>query len=167
MLSLRYLINTYGTWKMYAATLLGLLAGAATSEALKYDVPTSIKATNCPLPANYTVSDFTIYTDTANNTKSATTFSFSDPSTGIETFCSRNSTSKPSATGTNRWPCDNSMVAFIWQTTGIAGLTMIEQACPGRSVPYLPLPPFYPISPIVAMPYLTTTTVFPSLKPRA
>ncbi|KAI0135425.1 hypothetical protein F4814DRAFT_444245 [Daldinia grandis] len=115
---------------MYAIALLGLLALPAASKALKYAIPMSLKATSCTFPANYTVSNFTIYTDRTDSGKNNTSFLFDDPSTGINTSCSRNSTSKLS--GSNRWPCDDSNVAFIYQTTGIAGLTLIEAACPGN-----------------------------------
>ncbi|KAI1649731.1 hypothetical protein F4815DRAFT_453984 [Daldinia loculata] len=115
---------------MYAVALLGLLAVPATSKALKYAIPVSLKATDCTFPANYTVSNFTIYTDRTDSSKNSTSFLFDDPRTGINTSCSRNSTSKLS--GSNRWPCDDSNVAFIYQTTGIAGLTLIEAACPGN-----------------------------------
>lgn len=121
---------------MRTATLFGLLAASATSLALKYTVPTSLKATavNCVYPANYTISNFSVFTDAADSSKNVTSFSFADVGTGINTTCSHNSTSKPSSVGTNRWPCDNSNVSFIYQTTGIAGLTLIEVACPGRCV---------------------------------
>ncbi|KAI1481695.1 hypothetical protein K445DRAFT_315093 [Daldinia sp. EC12] len=115
---------------MHAVTLLGLLAIPAVSTALKYAVPMSLKATDCTFPANYTVSNFTIYTDRFDSAKNSTSFIFDDPSTGINTNCSRNSTSK--LHGSNRWPCDDSNVEFIYQTTGIAGLTLIEAACPGN-----------------------------------
>ncbi|KAI8960911.1 hypothetical protein F5Y11DRAFT_247315 [Daldinia sp. FL1419] len=115
---------------MHVLALLSLLAVPVTSKALKYAVPVSLKATDCTFPANYTVSNFTIYTDRFDSAKNSTWFLFDDPSTGINTSCSRNSTSKLS--GSNRWPCDNSNVAFIYQTTGIVGLTLIEAACPGN-----------------------------------
>ncbi|KAI1382093.1 hypothetical protein F4677DRAFT_439894 [Hypoxylon crocopeplum] len=115
---------------MRAVTLFGLLAGSATSKALKYAIPLSLKATDCTLPANYTVTNFTIYTNSVDSSKNTTSFGFVDEDTGIDTFCVRNSTSKPSTVASNRWPCDDPLVAFIWQTTGIAGLTMIETACP-------------------------------------
>ncbi|XDG06467.1 hypothetical protein ABKA04_006082 [Annulohypoxylon sp. FPYF3050] len=120
---------------MRTATLFGLLAASATSLALKYTVPTSLKATavNCVYPANYTISNFSVFTDAADSTKNVTSFSFADAGTGIKTTCSHNSTSKPSSVGTNRWPCDNSNVSFIYQTTGIVGLTLIEVACPGST----------------------------------
>ncbi|KAI2468093.1 hypothetical protein F4781DRAFT_399847 [Annulohypoxylon bovei var. microspora] len=120
---------------MRTATLFGLLAASATSYALKYTVPSSLKATavDCVYPANYTVSNFTVVTDMVDSAKNVTSFYFADAGTSINTPCTHNSTSKPSSVGTNRWPCDNSKVAFIYQTTGIAGLTMVEEACPGST----------------------------------
>ncbi|KAI0383933.1 hypothetical protein F5Y04DRAFT_250036 [Hypomontagnella monticulosa] len=117
---------------MHAITLLGLLAGPVAAKALKYTVPSKLLAANCTMPADYTVSNFTVYTDTVDNTKDNTSFYFADASTGINTSCSHNSTSKPSTVGSNRWPCDDPNVAFIYQTTGVAGLTLIEVACPGN-----------------------------------
>ncbi|KAI0841987.1 hypothetical protein F5Y06DRAFT_292808 [Hypoxylon sp. FL0890] len=116
---------------MYAMTLFGLLAVSATSEALKYATPSRLATTNCTYPVKFTVSNFTEYTDRVDSTKNMTSFYFADTGTGISTFCNRNSTSKPSSVNSNEWPCDNSDVLFIYQTTGIAGLTMVELACPG------------------------------------
>ncbi|KAI1415930.1 hypothetical protein F5Y13DRAFT_155691 [Hypoxylon sp. FL1857] len=116
---------------MHATTLFSLLAVSATSQALKYAIPSRVANTNCTYPANFTVSNFTDYTDRVDNTKNITSFYFADAGTGINTFCSRNSTSKSTAANANEWPCDNADVSFIYQTTGIAGLTVIELACPG------------------------------------
>ncbi|KAI1107528.1 hypothetical protein F4804DRAFT_297264 [Jackrogersella minutella] len=118
---------------MHTITLFSLLAASATSNALKYAVPSNIKVAGCTYPANYTVSDLTISTDEVDSDKNITSFHFADPGTGIDTLCSRNSTSKPSSVSSNRWPCDNQKVSFIYQTTGIAGLTMVEVACPGST----------------------------------
>ncbi|KAI1208905.1 uncharacterized protein F4807DRAFT_429907 [Annulohypoxylon truncatum] len=120
---------------MRTAILFGLLAASATSYALKYTVPASLKATavDCVYPANYTVTNFTVFTNAADSAKNVTSFYFADAGTGINTTCSHNLTSKPSSVGTNRWPCDNSNVSFIYQTTGVAGLTMVEVACPGST----------------------------------
>ncbi|KAI0141068.1 hypothetical protein F4776DRAFT_613895 [Hypoxylon sp. NC0597] len=119
---------------MYVLTLFGLLAVPATSEALKYAIPSRLATTNCTYPANFTISNFTDYTDRVNNTKNITSFYFADTGTGISTFCSHNSTSKPSPANSNEWLCDNTDVSFIYQKTGIAGLTVIELACPGMCV---------------------------------
>ncbi|KAI1134555.1 hypothetical protein F5Y05DRAFT_398352 [Hypoxylon sp. FL0543] len=116
---------------MHATTLFGLLAASATSEALKYAIPSRLATTNCTYPVNFAVSNFTDYTDRIDGTKNITSFSFADTDTGISTSCTRNSTSKPSSVNSNAWPCDNADVSFIYQTTGIAGLTVIELACPG------------------------------------
>lgn len=125
---------------MRAITLFGLLAAPAAAKTLKYAVPSKLLAANCTMPADYTVSNFTVYTDAVDSTKNNTSFYFADASTGINTFCSHNSTSKPSTVGSNRWPCDDPNIAFIYQTTGAAGLTMIEVACPGKCVqPYIAL----------------------------
>ncbi|KAI0013480.1 hypothetical protein F4779DRAFT_397610 [Xylariaceae sp. FL0662B] len=121
---------------MYAIiTLLSLLTGTATAKTLKYAVPASMAAVanNCVYPADYEVANFTTYTDKVDGSKNTTSFHFTDSDTGIDTSCTSNSTSKPSINGTNRYPCDNPAVAFIYQTTGMAGLTMIETACPGNS----------------------------------
>ncbi|KAI5866617.1 alpha/beta-hydrolase [Durotheca rogersii] len=119
---------------MRAVSLLSLMAGLASSRALKYTVPMALSAADCTFPALYEVADFTIHTGVDNSTASTISFRFADVDTGIDTRCERNSTSKPNIPGSNRWPCDHPDVAFIYQTTGIAGLTMIEAACPG-SVP--------------------------------
>ena len=120
---------------MYAFPVLACLTAAVSaSKALHYTVLSSLKATaasNCTLPAEFTVTDFTYYTDKANDTLGAVNFKFSDPDTKIETTCQRTSDSTASGPSKNRYECDNANIAFIYQTTGIAGLTLIEKACPG------------------------------------
>ncbi|RYP49634.1 hypothetical protein DL768_004676 [Monosporascus sp. mg162] len=111
---------------------LGLLAGVATSKTFKYAIPAGIEATEgCTLPGEFEISDLTIFTDNLDSTKNVTSFHFTDVDTGIDTFCQWNSTSKSASPGTaQRWPCDNTNVEFIYQTSGIPGLTLIEKACP-------------------------------------
>ncbi|RYO89048.1 hypothetical protein DL764_008626 [Monosporascus ibericus] len=113
---------------------LGLLAGVATSKTFKYAIPAGTKATEgCTLPGEFEISDLTVFTDNVDNTKNMASFHFTDVDTGIDTFCQRNSTSKSASPGTaQRWPCDNPNVEFIYQTSGIPGLTLIEKACPEK-----------------------------------
>lgn len=112
--------------------LLGLLAVPATSKALKYSPPPSLLPRDCNLPANFTVSNLTVYTDVDSN-KNYTSFSYSDVGTGIDTFCTQNSSSEHSALSKNAWPCDNQDVAFIYNGfKATPELDMIEKACPER-----------------------------------
>ncbi|KAJ3568012.1 hypothetical protein NPX13_g6568 [Xylaria arbuscula] len=122
---------------MYAFSILvSLTAAASASKAFHYTVPTSFKAaaaSNCTLPAEFTVTDFTYSTDNANDTLGTVNFKFSDPDTKIEATCQRTPDSTSSGPSSNIYACNNANIAFIYQTTGIAGLTLIEKACPGGS----------------------------------
>ncbi|KAI1176926.1 hypothetical protein F4777DRAFT_543972 [Nemania sp. FL0916] len=113
--------------------IIGLMATASASKALLYTIPRSFQAaaSNCTLPAKFVVTDFITYTDETNSTLNTVCLEFSDPDTNIKTTCQQNSTSTPSGPSKNRYACDDANVAFIYQTTGVAGLTMIERACPG------------------------------------
>ncbi|KAI1398730.1 hypothetical protein F4819DRAFT_467607 [Hypoxylon fuscum] len=119
---------------MHAIMLLSLLAGQTASKALKYVVPATLAATDCTYPANFTVTNFTTYTDSVDIAKNYTSFHYADVGTGIDTFCNRNSSSKPSTIGSgNQWPCDNQDVTFIYQPTGWnVALTLAEIACPAK-----------------------------------
>ncbi|KAI1500117.1 hypothetical protein F5X99DRAFT_387718 [Biscogniauxia marginata] len=120
---------------MHATTILfSLMAVAVSAKSLKYTVPSSLKAaaaSNCTMPAEYMIHNFTTYTDKADSTKNTTSFHFVDPGTNISSHCLSDSSSKPTGAASNRWPCENPNVEFIYQTTGIVGLTIIEIACPG------------------------------------
>ncbi|KAI1423928.1 alpha/beta-hydrolase [Xylaria sp. FL1777] len=121
---------------MYALTILfSLTAVASAFKTLHYTVPSSFKAaaSNCTLPAEFVVSNFTTFTGKNNDTLSSVYFQFTDPDTKIHTTCQRNSTSTASGPSRNIYGCSNANIAFIYQTTGIAGLTMTEKACPGGS----------------------------------
>ncbi|KAI1312502.1 hypothetical protein F5Y03DRAFT_239132 [Xylaria venustula] len=100
-------------------------------------VPSNLKAaaaaSNCTLPADFVVTDFTTFTHKKNGTLSTVRFQYSDPDTKIQTTCQRNSTSTPSGPSKNIYQCSNANIAFIYQTTGVAGLTITERACPGGS----------------------------------
>ncbi|KAI0914837.1 hypothetical protein F4823DRAFT_557780 [Ustulina deusta] len=111
------------------------MAVAAASKALHYTVPNNFKAaaSNCTLPAEFVVTNFTTYSDKNNGTLGTVCFQFSDPDTKIQTTCQRNSTSTPNGQSKNTYGCGNANIAFIYQTTGIAGLTITERACPGAS----------------------------------
>jgi hypothetical protein len=113
--------------------LFSLIAAASASKALHYTVPSSFKAaaaaSNCTLPAEFVVTNFTTYTDKQDKSLGTVSFQFSDPDTKIQAKCQRNSTSTGSGPGRNRYGCDNVKIAFIYQTTGIAGLTITERAC--------------------------------------
>ncbi|GAP86144.1 putative brucei -specific protein [Rosellinia necatrix] len=115
--------------------LSGLVAATSASQALHYAVPSSFKAaaSNCTLPAVYVVTDFTTYTDKEDDNLNTVSFEFSDPDTKINTTCQRNSTSSPGGPSKNRYTCNNDNVAFIYQTTGVAGLTVAERACPNEN----------------------------------
>ncbi|GAW22885.1 hypothetical protein ANO14919_124310 [Xylariales sp. No.14919] len=122
---------------MHAPTaLFSLVAVASASKPLRYTVPSSFKAaaSNCTLPAEFEVTDFTTVTN-KNGTLNTVCFQFSDPDTKIQTICQRNSTSAASGPSKNIYGCDNANIAFIYQTTGVAGLTLTERACPGGSNP--------------------------------
>ncbi|KAI1113643.1 hypothetical protein F5Y14DRAFT_417350 [Nemania sp. NC0429] len=119
---------------MYAAlSLFSLMAAASASKALHYTVPSSFKAVakNCSMPADFTVTNFTTYTDTSDNSLNTVNFDFSDLTTQIHTTCQRNSTSTASGPSKNKYACDNADISFIYQTTGVAGLTLTEKACSG------------------------------------
>ncbi|KAJ2987917.1 hypothetical protein NUW58_g4244 [Xylaria curta] len=117
--------------------VFSLAAVASASKALHYTVPSSFKAlaSNCTLPADFVVTNFTTYTDKNDDSLNTVCFDFSDTDTNVHTTCQRNSTSIPSGPSKNKYECDNASVAFIYQTTGIAGLTLTEQACPGGGGP--------------------------------
>ncbi|CAJ2501689.1 Uu.00g045420.m01.CDS01 [Anthostomella pinea] len=116
-------------------SLMAAAASAATTKALHYAVPTTFKAaaSNCTMPADFAVSSFEIYTDKTDASKNTLEFQYVDADTDLYTMCRKNSTSKVTGSGGNRYPCENPHVFFIYQTTGIAGLTVIEEACPGNS----------------------------------
>ncbi|KAH9909417.1 hypothetical protein F4778DRAFT_776565 [Xylariomycetidae sp. FL2044] len=110
---------------------LGLLAGIAYSDTLNYAIPSRLEVLDdCEYPASYEIANFTRYTDDVDGSQNSTSFHFLDSKTEIDTCCQQNSTSKNSIEGTNRWPCDNPDVEFIYQTTNIVGLTVIEKVCP-------------------------------------
>ncbi|KAI1811454.1 hypothetical protein GGS20DRAFT_107921 [Poronia punctata] len=120
---------------MLATTILfSLVAAASASKALHYTVPTAFKAVannNCTLPAEFVVTDFTTYQDKTKGAISTVHFTFLDPDTKIKTTCERNPSSKASGPSRNVYRCDNPYIGFVYQTTGIAGLTLTEVACPG------------------------------------
>ncbi|KAK6842402.1 hypothetical protein PG995_001436 [Apiospora arundinis] len=118
---------------LFSVALVGLLANTAASTPLKYKMPANMKiAADCTMPAEYTVDGFSVYTDSSNQT--TVSFAYTDSATGINTRCERNPASKPHNTNpglASRYACDDANVEFIYQTTGVAGLTVIEAACPG------------------------------------
>jgi hypothetical protein len=107
--------------------VFSLMTAVSASKTLHYTVPKIFKvaASNCTLPSDFVVTDFT------TDYSATVTFGFIDADTHIKTLCQRNSTSTPSGPSKNLYRCDNADVAFIYQTTGIAGLTLTERACPG------------------------------------
>ncbi|KAK6078139.1 hypothetical protein SCUP515_04569 [Seiridium cupressi] len=115
-------------FSMIVAGLLAEIVASAT-----YNVPVEMDATDdCTLPAEYTISNFVTLGDSSNGTLNTTSFHFTDSDTGIDTACQKNSSSvstNPNG-GAARYYCDDVNVEFIYQTTGIAGLTLIEKACP-------------------------------------
>lgn len=114
--------------------LVGLVVSMAASTPLKYKIPANMKvAADCTMPSEYTVSDFSSYTNRSNQT--TVSFAYVDSATGINTRCARSPSSKPHNTNpslASRYACDNANVEFIYQTAGVAGLTVVEAACPGR-----------------------------------
>ncbi|KAI5927786.1 hypothetical protein F4810DRAFT_282274 [Camillea tinctor] len=120
---------------MHVSTILfSLMAVAVSAKPVKYTIPSSLKAasaSNCTLPGKYIVSNFTQYMNSEDGTKNTTSFHYEDPDTGISTNCSSDASSTPTGAAGNRWPCENPNVEFIYQTTNIAGLTVVEVACPG------------------------------------
>jgi hypothetical protein len=118
----------------FSTIVVGLLAEIVASA---YNVPNEMEvADDCTLPSKYTIANFVTFGDKLNGTLNTTSFHFTDTDTGIDTACQKNSTSKSTSPngGTARYYCDNTNVEFIYQTTGIAGLTLIEKACPDRYV---------------------------------
>ncbi|KAK7952156.1 uncharacterized protein PG986_007884 [Apiospora aurea] len=117
---------------LFSVAFVGLMASTVASTPLKYEIPASMKVSaDCNMPSEYTVSDFSAYTDRSNQT--TVSFAYVDPATGINTHCERNPSSKPHNTNpslASRYACDDANVEFIYQTTGVAGLTVIEAACP-------------------------------------
>lgn len=113
--------------------LLSLAAATSASMVLHYVVPSNFKAAaagNCTLPSEFVVTNFTTYTDKNDDSLDTVSFDFSDPDTAIQATCWRNSTSTPSGPSKNRYSCSNPNIAFIYQTTGVSGLTIAERACP-------------------------------------
>ena len=102
-----------------------------------YKIPAALKAlaeldSGCFYPANYTVSDFSVWTPaTGSNQSEFVDFEFTDKDTGIDTLCHRDgSSTNVGPEGLNpRWACNNSTVTFIWEKE-MGRLTMIEKACP-------------------------------------
>ncbi|KAK8125480.1 uncharacterized protein PG998_001239 [Apiospora kogelbergensis] len=117
---------------LFSAALVGLMASAVASTPLKYKMPANMKvAADCVMPAEYSISSFSVYTDNTNQT--TVSFAYVDSATGINTRCERDTASKPHSTNpglASRYACDDANVEFIYQTTGVAGLTVIEAACP-------------------------------------
>ncbi|KAK7924900.1 hypothetical protein PG985_006954 [Apiospora marii] len=115
--------------------LVGLMASMAASTPLKYKIPATMKvAAGCTMPSEYTVSEFSSSTDRSNQT--TVSFAYVDSATGINTRCERNPSSKPHNTNpslASRYACDDANVEFIYQTGGVAGLTVVEAACLGSS----------------------------------
>ncbi|KAI2629032.1 hypothetical protein GGS21DRAFT_492584 [Xylaria nigripes] len=113
---------------------LGLLAATSVSAAknLRYAIPKEFKAvtSNCILPANFTVTDFTAYTNKEDASLDRINFEFDDAETNINATCSRDAESKPTGPGGNRYACDNVNISFIYQESG---LTLIEEVCSGQS----------------------------------
>ncbi|KAI4602750.1 hypothetical protein KJ359_007968 [Pestalotiopsis sp. 9143b] len=113
----------------YSALIAGLLTEIATSA---FVAPVELAVTGCAMPAQFTISNFMTFSDKSNGTVELTSFNFADAGTNITTACQQNSTSVSTSPngGTARYYCDDENVQFIYQTTGIVGLTMIEKACP-------------------------------------
>ncbi|KAH6648470.1 hypothetical protein BKA67DRAFT_693800 [Truncatella angustata] len=115
----------------FSTIVVGLLAEIVASAS--YNIPVEMAvADTCAMPSEYTITNFVTFGDKLNGTLNTTSFHFADSETGIDTSCTKNSTSATSSPngGTARYYCDDATVEFIWQTTGIAGLTVIEKACP-------------------------------------
>ena len=94
-----------------------------------YALPkTFLVADGCELPEAYVLSNFTTWTPVGSNDTSIS-FNYFDQSTNITTSCSKNSSSQaityPGYAA--RYPCDNSVVKFIWSNNKLG---LIEEACP-------------------------------------
>ncbi|ETS87630.1 hypothetical protein PFICI_01458 [Pestalotiopsis fici W106-1] len=113
----------------YSTLVVGLLAEIASSA---FVAPVELAASACTLPSEFTIKSFTTFSEQTNGTYDSISFHFTDAGTGIDTSCEQNSTSVSTSPngGTARYYCDDENVQFIYQTTGIVGLTMIEKACP-------------------------------------
>ncbi|KAI1333375.1 hypothetical protein F5Y16DRAFT_12255 [Xylariaceae sp. FL0255] len=116
-------------------TFFSFVAAVTATQFPRYEVPSGLIAdASCTtLPTRFVVSNFTTNSVVAGTGPSTVSFAFLDPDTRIQTWCSRNSTSQATGPSKNIYPCDNSAVSFVYQTTGIAGLTLVEQACPSQS----------------------------------
>lgn len=97
-----------------------------------YALPkTFVAAEGCELPEGYVLSKFTTWTPVGSNDTSIS-FNYFDESTNITTSCYKNSSSQAitSPGYAARYPCENSIVKFIWSNSKLG---LIEEACPEDS----------------------------------
>jgi len=114
-------------------TILSLFAAGlpAVVYSLPLILPSEFAAdTSCILPASFVIQQLEVWSPTAGNNHSMSiNFGYWDNDTDIQTECHFNGTSKNVAgPGLGaRYPCDNPVVEFIWQSKT---LTMVEAVCP-------------------------------------
>lgn len=121
----------FWTVPVFAAALP--FATALPTYAIPKSFAKALTQADCPLPEGFEIHDFQTWTPAEGNNASATLqFGYVDKSTGLETACQYNSTSKNggSQDSAARYACDNPLAQFIWQNDI---LTVIETACPGAS----------------------------------
>ncbi|KAI0482887.1 hypothetical protein GGR56DRAFT_622012 [Xylariaceae sp. FL0804] len=112
--------------------LVSLMAALVASKSPYYAVPTKVKLAtqNCTLPVEFKVIGFQIYTDAQDGSLNQTSFTFVDSDTGINTYCQQNASSVPVGSSSDQFACTNPLVSFVYDTTDVPGLTLIETACP-------------------------------------
>ena len=106
-----------------------------------YALPkTFVAAEGCELPEGYVLSKFTTWTPVGSNDTSIS-FNYFDESTNITTSCYKNSSSQAitSPGYAARYPCENSIVKFIWSNSKLG---LIEEACPEDRYVMLTIPSF-------------------------
>ncbi|KAJ0166740.1 hypothetical protein CTA2_6067 [Colletotrichum tanaceti] len=91
---------------------------------------TMVESTDCTLPDDFQIQNFTAESPDGGQTLDSLAFSFNDDSTLLGTLCHLDASSIPVAGDgrTARYACDDTRVQFIWQNGTI---TVIEKVCPG------------------------------------
>jgi hypothetical protein len=115
------------------ATAIPLAAAFPTYAVPKAFTKSFLLQANCVLPEGFEIRNFQRWTPADGNDASPTLqFGYADNSTGLQTSCQFNSTSKNVADPDRaaRYACDDPLTQFIWQDDT---LTVIETACPGAS----------------------------------
>ena len=115
------------------ATAIPLAASFPTYAIPKAFTKSFLVQASCSLPEGFEIHNFQTWTPVEGNDESLVVqFGYVDNSTGINTSCQYNSTSKNVGKPdlAPRYACDDPLAQFIWQNEI---LTMIETACPGAT----------------------------------